>query len=395
MNPIIGIDLGTTYSAAARLDADGRPVIIPNAEGEAITPSVVWFGSDPPTVGRLAKDEQQAGATDVIAFFKRNMGDDSFRVEYGGRSYSPIDLSALVLSKIKSDCEAALKLPVRDAVVTVPAYFTNTQREATIEAGRRAGLNVLRIINEPTAAALAYGLHQTGREEIVLVYDLGGGTFDVTLVRLTATDIEVLATDGNHQLGGKDWDERILGFFASRFREEHHDDPLAGSAPMGEWMYECERYKRQLSGVNSVKVAFAYEGQKGNYELTREKFAEITADLVDSTGRLIDKVLAECQPPMSWEQLSGVLLVGGSTRMPMIHEYLRQKSGKPPRGGIEVDHAVALGAAIQAGLIARERQIRDNPTMKPDEGLIIASSRKNVRDVMGHSLGLITRASAH
>ncbi len=383
MGTAIGIDLGTTFSAAARVNpATGKPEIIPNAEGESLTPSVVWFGTDPPTVGRDAKAQQKAGASDVASFFKRGMGDPYFVMEQNGRSYTPVDLSALVLGKLKADSEAALGEKVTDAVITVPAYFTNAQREDTIEAGRRAGLNVLRIINEPTAAALAYGVGQFGRDETVLVYDLGGGTFDVTLVRIGPSDVTVLGTDGDHELGGKDWDDRVAQYLGSRFRDEYGFDPLATPESSGELLVRCEDAKRQLSRVASVQVPIDCNGIRGKYELTRDKFEELTRDLLERTAMLCEQALRDAR--LGWSDLAGALLVGGSSNMPMVAKYVEAMSGKGARGGVPKDLAVALGAAVQAAMDTQAR-------LPAGKKLRIAGERR-VQDVMSHSLGMVAEA---
>jgi len=380
MSAFIGIDLGTTFSAAARIGDDGRPVIIPNAEGEKITPSVIWFGSQPPTVGRMAKDEQRAGATEIAAFFKRSMGDANYQLSFGGRDYNPVDLSTLVLQKIKADCEAALRQPVTHAVITVPAYFNNRQREATIEAGRRAGLTVLRIINEPTSAALAYGVHQSGQTETCVVYDLGGGTFDVTVVRISPQDITVLGTDGDHELGGKDWDDRVARFLATRFRDEHGFDPLDRSDSFQDLLVQCEQSKQLLSSRNAVNVSLDFNGTRGSYELTRDKFEELTVDLMERTQRLTEQVLSDAG--LTWGELTCTLLVGGSTRMPMVRTYVERMSGKPPRMGVNVDEAVALGAAVQAALDMQviTKKVRALP------------GARRIQDVMSHSLGVVAES---
>jgi molecular chaperone DnaK len=379
MPQAIGIDLGTTYSAAARIDAEGKPAIILNAESERITPSVIWFGTDPPTVGRIAKDEQRAGASDVAAFFKLSMGDPNFNLHVHGRDYSPVDLSAMVLRKIKADCEKALGEPVTHAVITVPAYFNNAQREATIHAGQAAGLEVTRIINEPTAAALAYGLHHLHGEETCLVYDLGGGTFDVTLARLTLGHIEVLATDGDHQLGGKNWDDRIAQFLSTRFQKQHGLDPFEQDAGYHDLLVRCEHAKQQLTGRQSVTVRLDFEGKHGSYELTRDQFEEMTVDLMERTVRLTEQVLGS--KGLDWSNVTTTLLVGGSTRMPMVRCWVERMTGKPARAGVNVDEAVALGASIQAAI--------DSSDNSPIRG---SSSVRTVRDVISHSLGVVSES---
>ncbi len=382
MSDFIGIDLGTTFSAAAHIDEHGRATIVPNNEGERITPSVIYFGDDPPLVGKAAKEMQAAGAAEVASFFKRSMGDPSFALSFGSRSYTATDLSALVLAKIKADCEATLGRPVMRAVITVPAYFDNTHREATIEAGRRAGLEVLRIINEPTAAALAYGVHQTGRTETMLVYDLGGGTFDVTLVRITADEVQVLGTDGDHELGGKDWDDQVARFVAARFKEEHGIDPLEDSLNLNDLLVRAEKAKKELSQRTSTTVKISHGGVEASYALRREQFEEQTAGLLERTQRLTEQVLTEAR--VGWKDLTGVLLVGGSTRMPMVHRYVERMSGMPPRTGVNVDEAVALGAAIQAAI--------DVQAKEPQTRRFKIGGERRIIDVTSHSLGVIAES---
>src|SRR6185295_11312763 len=376
----IGIDLGTTNSAIAYINAAGRPEVVPNREGSPITPSVIDFSCDPPRVGEEAKESQGLGEESIASFFKRSMGNPNFVLELGGRPRTPIDLSALVLKKLKEDAEAKLGTPITQAVITVPAYFNNAQREATIEAGRRAGLEVLRIINEPTAAAIAFGLHETKTTQRVLVYDLGGGTFDVSLVEITSENISVLATDGDHNLGGKDWDDRVAVYLGQSFAEAHGVNPVDSSVSFNDLLVRAEEGKKALSSRNSTRVAIHYEGQREAYELTREKFQELTQDLMERTQCLAEQVLAEAG--VKWTNLSGVLLVGGSTRMPMVHDYVRRMSGKEPMTGANVDEAVALGAAIQAAIDLREK------SGGKQETFFLGGSRR-IQDVMSHSLGVI------
>ena len=224
MNSFVGIDLGTTYSVVAYINTQGKPEVIPNEYNNKITPSVVYLGEAKPIVGDEAKEFQALGKTEVASFFKRNMDDTQFLLTFHGRSYTPVDLSSLVLAYLKTQAEQHLGTTVTDAVITVPAYFTHVQRSATIEAGRKAGLNVLKIISEPTAAALAYGLRPSQETQRVLVYDLGGGTFDISLVEITPVELRVIATDGDHNLGGKDWDDHLMGYVESLFRNEFGTD---------------------------------------------------------------------------------------------------------------------------------------------------------------------------
>lgn len=376
----VGIDLGTTNSVIAYVNRTGHPEVIPNAEGSPITPSVVYFGSDPPLVGDPAKEMQALGEEEVASFFKRSMGDPNFLPRLGGKDRTPVELSALVLAKLKTDAEAALKQPIHSAVITVPAYFNNAQREATIEAGRRAHLEVLQIINEPTAAALAYRLHETGKPEILLVYDLGGGTFDVSLVRIASDELSVLATAGDHNLGGKDWDDRIAAYLGRRFAEAHGTNPLDENVSFNDLLVRAERTKKALSSRGVAQVSIHCQGVQETVELTRAVFEELTRDLMERTQRLCEQVLQD--KDVGWPDLSGVLLVGGSTRMPMVHDYVTRMSGKSPLAGVNVDEVVALGAAIQAAkTLTEQRSTGQTP-------LFLGCARRT-RDVMSHSLGMI------
>jgi molecular chaperone DnaK len=389
MGLAVGIDLGTTFSAVAHFDQNGRAAIIPNAEGSPITPSVIDLSTNPPTVGSLAKAAQAAGSDSVVAFFKRNMGNPNFSLQANGRKYTPVDLSALVLAQLKADAQAALGRPVTDAVITVPAYFHDNQRRATIEAGQIAGLNVLRIINEPTAAALAYGFRQSVSDEDLLVYDLGGGTFDVTVVKISQGGIDVLATDGDHNLGGKDWDDRIARDLGERFREEHGVDPLDEPLTFNDLLVRVENAKKALSSRYSVDLAIDYQGQRATYTLTRERFEELTADLMERTRHLTEKTLEAAG--ISWAKLAGVLPVGGSTRMPMVHRYVQEMSGRPPRTGVNVDEAVALGAAIQAA-IDFPPALGGKSRAESEKSVLGLPGVRAIRDVMSHSMGMIAES---
>ena len=375
MPKVIGIDLGTTFSAVAHIDDNGKPVILPNNQGAPITPSVIYIGSnDSVLVGEEAKEMQALGEADVAFLFKRNMGDPNFILNLRGRDYTPTQLSTLLLKQLKQDAENALGQPVDKAVITVPAYFDNGQRQATIDAGKAAGLEVLRIINEPTAAALAYGIREGNSNRRLLVYDLGGGTFDVTIVRV-GHHIEVIATGGDHQLGGRDWDDRIAGYIASCFEEEFSINPLEEAESASDLVVRCEIAKKQLSSRERARISIAHDGEKGTYELPREKFEELTRDLMERTTSLVSQTLEEVS--LTWEDMDGILLVGGSTRMPAVHRFVEEAAGKKCESGINVDEAVALGAAIQASL--------DSQT---GSKLTLAAPVK-VTDVMSHSLGVV------
>jgi molecular chaperone DnaK (HSP70) len=378
----VGIDLGTTNSAIARIDARGRPVIIPNDQGAPVTPSVVCFYNGATLIGEEAKELQAAGEPGAIAFFKRRMADSNFVFHASGRDYTATDLSALVLGKLRRDAEAVIGEPISDAVITVPAYFRHPQREATKAAGRLAGFNVLQVINEPTAAAIAFGMGRGAREQLLLVYDLGGGTFDVTLLRIDAQEIRVLTSGGDHELGGKDWDDKIVEFLANRFREEHGHDPLADSVSISDLLVRAEEAKKRLSTASQARISITHAGNSGRYDLDRETFERISSDLMLRTIELTNQVLEEMS--LVPGQLDGILLVGGSTRMPMVHDFVTRALGKTPMAGVNVDEAVALGAAIVAAESGRETA--RTPAERTRTGL--AGHRQTI-DVTNHSLGMI------
>ncbi len=373
----VGIDLGTTMSAVAHVNADGEAEIILNAEGQPTTPSVVCFTDQGTLVGEAAKDIQGMGTDPAIAFFKREIGDRQFVFQARGVDYTAVDLSALVLKKLKADAEKRLNRPITHAVITVPAYFMDVERTATIEAGRAAGLEVLQVINEPTAAAVAYGVNKTGPLRRVLVYDLGGGTFDITALELGEGRIQVLASDGDHKLGGKDWDQRIVDFLASRFEDEFGFTPLDEAEGRAEVMVAAEEAKKKLSSLTSTRLVLNHLGHKGRYELDRNTFESLTADLMERTVLLTKKVIDDLDPDR--RNIDGVLLVGGSTRMPMVHRYVEDTFGKPPMGGVHVDQVVALGAA----LVAKEQASAQTSEVYALPGI------KELVDVTTHSLGMI------
>ena len=384
MGKCVGIDLGTTYSVVAYINAQGKAEVIPNEFGHSVTPSVIYFGGGTPVVGDEAKEQQEAGETEIASFFKRNMDDSQFLLTFYGQKYTAVDLSALVLSYMKKQAENFFGEPVTDAVITVPAYFEHNQRSATLAAGQQSGLNVLKIISEPTSAALAYGLRPTSQtaEQQVLVYDLGGGTFDVSLVSITATDLVVIATDGDHNLGGKDWDDQLILYLATEFAREYGVEMSA--LEMNLLRVQTEKLKRSISTMQSADIRVQAAGYSGTYTITRAQFESLTKDLMGRTQAKTEQVLAEAGK--TWADLSGILPVGGSTKMPMVIDYIKQMSGKAPMGGINPDEAVALGAAIQAAM-ERETVTR---TVAPDLRLM---GRKRMVDVIAHSLGLIAENS--
>lgn len=378
----VGIDLGTTFCAVARLDpVSGGPVIIKNSQGSPITPSVLCFTEDGQVLfGAEAKDLQLAGETNTASFFKRSMGKPRFSLEFFGKNYTATELSAILLKKLVEEAEQACGEKIREAVITVPAYFTTLEREATMEAGRQAGLEVLAIINEPTAAALAYGLHKTDRQQTILIYDLGGGTFDVTLARMDQRQVRILGSDGNHELGGKDWDDCIARYLAQQFQEGTGLDLTEDPAMIETLLVTAETVKRQLSSRDCVQVPLTYRGRRQVISLTQETFREISRFLLGTTRDVTQGLLE--QVGITWQEVDGVILVGGSTRMKMIHDYVREMSGREPLTGLNVDEAVALGAAIRAELEP------ETPGLAPGARPAIRGARA-ITDATAHAMGMI------
>ena len=356
MSKIIGIDLGTTNSCVSVIEG-GEPVVIPNAEGARTTPSVVAFSkTGERMVGQVAKRQAVTNPDRTIISIKREMGSD-YKVDIDGKSYSPQEISAMILQKLKTDAEGYLGSPVTQAVITVPAYFTDSQRQATKDAGKIAGLEVLRIINEPTAAALAYGVDKE-HEQKVMVYDLGGGTFDVSILNIGDGTVEVLATAGNNRLGGDDFDERIIQWIVAEFKKDQGVDLSSNRMAMQRLKEAAEKAKIELSGVLNANINLPYitadaEGPRHlDMTLSRAKFNELTADLVEDTMGPVRQALSDAG--LTADQLAKVLLVGGSTRIPAVQEAVKKITGKDPFKGINPDECVAMGAAIQAGVLGGE-----------------------------------------
>ncbi|MCG9967039.1 molecular chaperone DnaK [Pelotomaculum terephthalicicum JT] len=356
MSRIIGIDLGTTNSCVAVMEG-GEAVVIPNAEGARTTPSVVGFSKNGERlVGQVAKRQAVSNPERTVSSIKRHMGTD-YRVKIDGKNYTPQEISAMILQKMKSDAEAYLGSKVDQAVITVPAYFSDSQRQATKDAGKIAGLEVLRIINEPTAAALAYGLDK-GEEQTVLVFDLGGGTFDVSILELGDGVFEVKATSGNNRLGGDDFDERVIDFLADEFKKETGIDLRNDKMAMQRLNEAAEKAKIELSGVATTNINLPFitadaGGPKHlDVNLTRAKFEELTADLIEKTMSPTRQAMSDAglQP----KDIDKILLVGGSTRIPAVQEAIRKYLGKEPHKGINPDECVSLGAAIQGGVLGGE-----------------------------------------
>ncbi len=353
MSKIVGIDLGTTNSCIAVIEG-GEPVVIANAEGARTTPSVVAFGKDGERmVGQVAKRQAITNPDRTISSIKREMGSD-YKVTVDGKAYTPQEISAMTLAKLKTDAEAYLGEPVTEAVITVPAYFTDAQRQATKDAGKIAGLDVKRIINEPTAAALSYGIDKENDQKI-MVYDLGGGTFDVSLIEMGDGVQEVLATAGNNRLGGDDFDQRIIDWLASEFQKSEGIDLRGDKMAMQRLKEAAEKAKIELSGVTTSTISLPFitadaTGPKHlEMTLTRAKFNELTADLVESTMGPVRQVLSDSGLKAS--EIDKVLMVGGSSRIPAVQEAVQKYLGKEPFKGVNPDECVAIGAAIQGGVL--------------------------------------------
>lgn len=353
-NKVIGIDLGTTNSCVCVMEA-GESKVIPNAEGVRTTPSVVAFKGDEIQVGDVAK-RQAITNPNTVSSIKRHMGDNSYRVDINGKKYTPQEISAMILQNLKKTAEAYLGESVDKAVITVPAYFNDAQRQATKDAGKIAGLEVMRIINEPTAAALAYGIDKTDKEQTVLVFDLGGGTFDVSILSLADGTFEVLSTAGDNVLGGDDFDKVIMDWLVAEFKKESGVDLSQDKMALQRLKDAAEKAKKDLSGVTSVEISLPFISMSPtsgplhlNRTLTRAKFDELTHHLVDRCLGPVRRALKDAK--LTPKDLDQVLLVGGSTRIPAVQELVRKELGKEPNKSVNPDEVVAMGAAIQGGVL--------------------------------------------
>jgi molecular chaperone DnaK len=385
----LGIDLGTTFSVVAHLDSHGRPTSVPNAAGDVLTPSVVLFDDDGPVVGKEAVQAAALEPERVADVVKRDMGAKAYHKKINGQDMPPEVISSFVLRSLKADAERKLGT-VKQAVITVPAYFDEPRRRATVDAGKLAGLDVLDIINEPTAAAIAYG-HQLGyldrsgkavvdRPLRVLVYDLGGGTFDVTIMEIQGRSFRALATDGDVYLGGKDWDEKLVELAAGRFRDEHGDDPRGDPHSLQELWAAAESAKRTLSERSKATMVVNHLGKRMKVEVTREQFEEATAELLGRTRTTAEIVVR--QAGLVWPAIDRVLLTGGSTRMPAVGRMLAELAGKPPERSVSPDEAVAHGAALYADLLLHHKGVKAGP------------APFSVTNVNSHSLGIVVRDPA-
>ncbi len=378
--PAIGIDLGTTYSVAARLDNTGRPQTLINSEGDHLTPSVVLLEDGEVIVGREAVKAMSVEMERVAECAKRDVGKRMFHKSLGGRQYPPEAIEAWILNKIRLDTQQQIG-DYHKVVITVPAYFDEVRRKATQDAGYIAGFEVLDIINEPTAAAVAFGYQEgfmsAGAEasssQKILVYDLGGGTFDVTVMEIGGRDFVALATDGDVHLGGRDWDQRLVDCVAEEFIRKHALDPREDPNVEGLLLRECEDAKRTLSARLRVSLACQYKGQTVRMEVTREQFEEMTLDLLDRTSFTTRQTLQAAG--LGWSDIDRVLLVGGSTRMPAVGTMLKELSGEEPDRSVSPDEAVAHGAALHAGILLDKHQGR--------------APQFQIKNVNSHSLGVV------
>lgn len=388
---MVGIDLGTTFSAVAALDDRGRPFTIPNRDGEILTPSAVYLGpSGEAVVGQPALDVMTEEPGRVATLMKRRMGLPEYGRKVAGRDFRPETLSALVLKKLALDAAAHLGEPVTQAVITVPAYFDDTRRKATMDAGKIAGLDVLDIVDEPSAAALAYTIQTGAGADIpenaprtVLVYDLGGGTFDVTVVKLSKKKFQVLAIEGDVRLGGKDWDDRLVNHAAEQFRQQFGSDPRSDEQSLAMLQAAAERAKRTLSKVEQASITVVHAGHKLSLPVTRGEFENLTRDLLIRTRLTTQQVLS--QTGLTWDRVDRVLMVGGSTHMPMTGRMLLELTGKEPDRSLAVSEVVARGAAVHAGIAAAKRAHAEGQPSGPDGMDVVEIS------VNAHSLGVEVR----
>jgi molecular chaperone DnaK len=389
----VGIDLGTTFSAIAHIDAYGKPQIIPNAESERISPSVILFDGHNAVVGSMAKQNAVAEPEKIVDFVKREMGKSKaqFHREFGGKVYSAEELSALIIKKLKNDAEKYLGETISDVVITVPAYFNDAERTATLHAGQLAGLNVLQIINEPTAAALAYGLDKLEQDQTVFVFDLGGGTFDVTIMRIENHHIRMIASNGDHRLGGKDWDDVLVNWVADEFDRVHGENPLLDLQSYQDLYNRALTAKIQLSSRPKTTIVHSYNGKSIKLEITREEFEQKCRHLIEKCKAICEIVMQEAQ--MQWGQIDRVLLTGGMTRMPSVREMIANLSNRPVADDVSPDEAVALGASIQAvlSLLHEEDKVGERrlPEQVREQFSAQDGSLIKVTNITTHTLGVV------
>ncbi|MDB6155541.1 MAG: dnaK 2 [Chthoniobacteraceae bacterium] len=390
---VVGIDLGTTFSAIAHIDAYGKPQMIPNAESERITPSVILFDGHNAIVGTMAKQNSVAEPEKIVDFVKREMGKSKaqFHREFNGKIYSAEELSALIIRKLKNDAEKYLGEAVTDVVITVPAYFNDAERTATLHAGQLAGLNVLQVINEPTAAALAYGLDKLDSNQTVFVFDLGGGTFDVTIMRIENDHIRMLASNGDHRLGGKDWDDVIVNWVAEEFDAQHGENPLLDLQSYQDLYNRALMAKTQLSSRSRTTVVQSFNGRSVKLDITNVEFEKRCRHLLEKCKTICEIVMQEAG--LTWPQIDRILLTGGMTRMPSVREMITQLTDVPAADHVSPDEAVALGAAIQGilGLLSEEDKAgkRVLPSEVRDQFSTDNGSLIKVTNITTHTLGVV------
>jgi molecular chaperone DnaK (HSP70) len=395
----VGIDLGTTYSAVAVFDdALGDVKVLKNSDGDNCTPSVTHIENGKVTIGEEAKSLQASGDLNAAAFYKSMMGEKGYTLYLDGREYSPQELSGLYLRELIRDVSNRNNVQIDAAVITCPAYFNEAQRLATLNAGKAAGLKVLKVINEPTAAIIAYGLTGEGKKN-VMVYDLGGGTFDVTIAEVNGTHVKVLTTNGNHQLGGKNWDAVIADELKQKFFDEYNVNIEDNPEDFYQLKVQCEDIKKRLTAGSVTTAVIQSQGYTGKYEVTREFFDSATSSLLNETALLIDRSFSEIGGGFSWKKLDEVVLVGGSTRMPQVKEFVRREYGREPvTKNIDVDTIVAAGAAMQAKLCVENRLVlggtsgTSNAAQGGGEKKRLVITGDSVQDITSHSLGMLAFA---
>ena len=411
MNKIFGIDLGTTYSSIAYVDDYGKPIVVPNAENQHLTPSVVFFDEGNIVVGDVAKESSKLYPDEVVSFVKRSMGESNFVFEYDSKTYRAEEISSYIIRKVVQDAEQHLGMKINDIVITCPAYFGINEREATRMAGEIAGYNVRQIINEPTAAAIAYGSAESSEDKVVLVFDLGGGTFDVTMIELKPDSIEVICTGGNYNLGGKDWDDRIVSNLVQEFQNftDTDEDILDDPDTCQDLQLSSEKSKKILSQREKTPVSITHGGERVKVELTREKFEELTQDLLERTIVFTYEMLEQAKKK-GYHKFDEIIIVGGATRMPHVAQRLKQEFAMTPKI-FEPDEAIAKGAAIYAwklsindGLIKRiaENQgkhvddfeniidLTDALEVTPEQ---LKEAAQQVADESGYTLAAVERST--
>lgn len=386
---IIGIDLGTTFSVGAWTDNDGKTHVANSREGGNTTPSVVMFDDGEIVIGKQAKSNAELAPENVVQFVKRNMGNKKYAfLTEDGKEYTAEELSAMILKRVKEDCETCIGQPVTDAVITVPAYFSDAQRQSTIDAGKIAGLNVRAIINEPTAAALAYGRSQSGKAQKVMVYDLGGGTFDVTIIEIKPdATIQVLATHGNRNLGGVNFDNALITYVREQFEEVTGVSLEEDDEAMQILRSRCEQAKQALSGSEKTSVVMSSQRKKAKIEVTREQFEELIMPLIEETEVDIDITLEDSG--LSARDLDKVLLVGGSSRIPAVRNYVERKLNITPSAELNPDEVVAIGAAIYGHSLESQLPVPTGGTRGSGDLPNSAATCSIIQDVNSHGLGIV------